>query len=54
VIYLDTSVALLSLLGQPGADKAARRIMSREHLAEVYALYYKYYKKEDDYISALH
>ena len=32
----------------------ARRIKSREHLAEVYTLYYKYYKKEDDYISALH
>ena len=27
MIYLDTSVALLSLLGQPGADEAARLIM---------------------------
>ena len=27
MIYLDTSVALLSLLGQPGADEAARIIM---------------------------
>ena len=27
MIYLDTSVALLALLGQPGADEAARLIM---------------------------
>ena len=27
MIYLDTSVALLSLLGQPGADEAAQLIM---------------------------
>ena len=27
MIYLDTSVALLSLLGQPGVDEVARLIM---------------------------
>ena len=27
MIYLDTSVALLALLGQPGADEAAQLIM---------------------------
>ena len=33
MIYLDTSVALLSLLGQPGGDEAARLIMDA-HAAE--------------------
>ena len=51
-LRLGQEEQLLPLLERSAS--IARRIKSREHLAEVYTLYYKYYKKEDDYISALH
>ena len=50
-LRLGQEEQLLPLLERSAS--VARRIKSREHLAEVYALYYKYYKKQDDYISAL-
>ena len=51
-LRLGREEQLLPLLERSAS--IARRIKSREHLAEVYSLYYKYYKKQDDYISALY
>ena len=51
-LRLGQEELLLPLLERSAS--IARRIKSREHLAEVYSLYYKYYKKQDDYISALY
>ena len=51
-LRLGQEEQLLPLLERSAS--IARRIKSREHLAEVYSLYYKYYKKQDDYISALY
>ena len=51
-LRLGQEEQLLPLLER--STSIARRIKSREHLAEIYSLYYKYYKKQDDYISALY